>query len=90
MTHWHRKVGGGVLQCQDIKKVQFARNFVAIFLSTLRSSDKKNAPQIFWLLLHSIRHTRKLRSFENFAKFYARLAELLSFEKHNTQNLSSR
>ena len=35
-------------------------------------------------------YTRKLRSFENFAKIYARSAELLSFEKRITQNLSSR
>ena len=31
-----------------------------------------------------------LRSFENFAKIYARLAKLLSFEERNTQTLASR
>ena len=35
-------------------------------------------------------YMRKLRSFENFAKIYARLEDLLSFEKRITQNLSSR
>ena len=41
-------------------------------------------------LVNVTQYTCKLRSFKNFAKFYARLAELLSFQKRNTQNLSSR
>ena len=58
------------------------------FLANLKIKRQEKCTTDFLVIVTYYR--RKLRSFENFAKIYARYPELLSFKKRITQNLSSR